>query len=119
MKKILVIQYSDSVRANIVDLLNMENFVPIEAENGFVGVELAQKVAPDLIICDLLLPQLDGYGVLSALRQTVATATIPFVFLTCMLTQEDWQKGIFLGANDYLLKPFNIQKLLNTINALL
>jgi CheY-like chemotaxis protein len=115
MKKILVIEDEPSVRANILELLEAEEFDVVSAENGFIGALWAQQHLPDLIICDVMMPEVNGYEVLSTLRQDSRTATIPFIFLTAMADQGDIRHGMQLGADDYLLKPFTRAELLGAI----
>lgn len=115
MKTILVIEDDDRVRENIVDLLEAEEYQALSARNGLEGVERAIQYVPDLIICDVMMPELDGYGVLEAIRKQEATATIPFVFLTAKAEKPDTRKGMELGADDYLTKPFTLDELLKAI----
>lgn len=115
MKKILVIEDEAQVRDNIQEILELEDFQTITAENGLVGIQLIKEQAPDLIICDVMMPELDGYGVLRALRQNVATATIPFIFLTAKADKSDLRQGMELGADDYLTKPFTPAEMLQAI----
>ncbi|KJH70779.1 response regulator [Aliterella atlantica] len=115
MKKILVIEDEPPVRANILELLEAEEFEAVGAENGFIGAIWAQEHLPDLIICDVMMPEVDGYEVLSALRQVPTTATIPFIFLTAMADKADIRQGMDLGADDYLTKPFTRAELLGAI----
>jgi signal transduction histidine kinase len=117
MKKILVIEDDRSVRENLLDLLDAKNFETFGAGNGKTGVELALVHQPDLIICDVMMPELDGFGVLTALRKEPATATIPFIFLTAMTEKTDLRQGMSLGADDYLTKPFTGGELLDAISA--
>ena len=105
MKKILVIEDEPEMRRNIVALLRYYEYAPIEAENGRKGVELARRERPDLILCDVMMPELDGRGVLQALQQDAALALIPFVFLTAKGDKDDLRSGMNLGADDYLTKP--------------
>lgn len=116
MKKILIIEDEPSVRANILDLLSAEEFNAVAADNGATGVQLALSHRPDLIICDVMMPQLDGHGVLQALRQNPVTATIPFIFLTAKVDRSDLREGMSLGADDYVTKPFRPRELLQAIN---
>ncbi len=116
MSKILVIEDEESVRENLIKLLELEDFQAIGAENGSIGVKLAKEQTPDLIICDVMMPELDGYGVLKTLRQDDNTATIPFVFLTAKAAKEDLRQGMELGASDYLNKPFTRAEILKVIN---
>jgi signal transduction histidine kinase len=117
MSKILVIEDEQVVRKNILELLDAEGFEVVEADNGQVGVQLAQQCIPDLIICDVMMPELDGYGVLQTLRQLPETATIPLILLTAKSEREDFRRGMTLGADDYLTKPFTRTELLEAIAA--
>ncbi|MBE9228809.1 response regulator [Phormidium sp. LEGE 05292] len=115
MTKILLIEDEEAIRENILELLNLENFEAIAVENGSKGVQLAKEKKPDLIICDVSMPELDGYGVLQALRSEPATAMIPFIFLTALADKANNRKGMELGADDYLTKPCRPIELLNAI----
>lgn len=115
MKKILLIEDNPEVRENTTEILSLANYKVVEAENGRVGVELAQKETPDLIICDIMMPELDGYGVLHILSKNEQTANIPFIFLTAKTEKTDIRKGMNLGADDYLTKPFDDTDLLNAV----
>jgi DNA-binding response OmpR family regulator len=101
MKKILVIEDEPEMRRNLTTVLRLERFHPLPAENGRVGVELAKKERPDLILCDVMMPELDGYGVIAALRADVETVAIPFIFLTAKGEKPDIRAGMNLGADDY------------------
>jgi len=105
MKKILVIEDEPEMRRNIIALLRYQDYQPIEAENGRVGLALAQREKPDLVLCDVMMPELDGHGVLQALQQNAELATIPFIFLTAKGEKDDLRSGMDLGADDYLTKP--------------
>src|SRR5690606_711201 len=115
MKKILLIEDNAEVRENTSEILELANYEVITAENGKIGVELAQRERPDLIICDIMMPELDGYGVLHILGKKPETARIPFIFLTAKTEKSDIRKGMTLGADDYLTKPFDDTDLLNAI----
>ncbi len=115
MGTILVVEDEAGIRDEIMEMLHYEHWNTIGAENGRIGVELAQQHLPDLIFCDIMMPVQDGYTTLAQLRGSVATATIPFVFLTAKSDRRDWRKGMELGADDYLIKPFTIEELLNSI----
>lgn len=115
MAKILVIEDEVSVRENILDLLEAESFETLAAANGKIGVDLAVSQVPDLILCDLMMPNIDGYEVLKKLNLQANTATIPFIFLTARTAKTDVRKGMDLGADDYLIKPFTRSELLNAI----
>ena len=115
MKKILVIEDDSEMRRNLVIVLRLEQYQPIAAENGRVGVELAKREKPDLILCDVMMPELDGYGVLKALHEDTNTALTPFIFLTAKGEKEDLRSGMNLGADDYLTKPVAQADLLKAI----
>ncbi|AHM62969.1 Crp/Fnr family transcriptional regulator [Flammeovirgaceae bacterium 311] len=115
MKKILLIEDNLEIRENIAEILTLANYEVSQAENGKVGVEMAKSQKPDLIICDIMMPQLDGYGVLHLLSKNPDTAGIPFIFLTAKSEKEDFRKGMNLGADDYLIKPFDDLELLDAI----
>src|SRR6187399_2727653 len=117
MKKILLIEDNLEVRENTAEILSLANYNVVVAENGKVGVEIAQREKPDLIICDIMMPELDGYGVLHILNKKSETAGIPFIFLTAKTEKADIRKGMNLGADDYLTKPFDDTDLLNAIEA--
>jgi diguanylate cyclase (GGDEF)-like protein len=115
MQTILVIEDEAIIRENLVRLLKAEHFRAIGAEDGRVGLELAQTQSPDLILCDILMPQMDGYEVLKHLQQNPETAPIPFLFLTAKADRDDFRTGMDLGADDYLTKPFTRVQLLKAI----
>jgi DNA-binding NarL/FixJ family response regulator len=105
MKKILVIEDEPEMRRNITTLLRYYDYEPVAAENGRVAVEMARREKPDLILCDVMMPELDGYGVLQALQSDTSLARIPFIFLTAKGEKDDLRSGMNLGADDYLTKP--------------
>jgi CheY-like chemotaxis protein/CRP-like cAMP-binding protein len=115
MKKILVIEDNTEVRENIEEILELSDYIVITAENGKVGVEKAIKETPDLILCDVMMPELDGFGVLHILAKKPATADIPFIFLTAKAEKTDFRKGMNLGADDYITKPFDDVELMDAI----
>jgi DNA-binding response OmpR family regulator len=115
MKKILVIEDEAQTRDILVESLEAEGFDTICAENGRVGVNKAQEYLPDLVICDIVMPELDGYGVLTTLRQNVLTAKIPLIFLTAKTTDVERVYGMDLGANAYVTKPCTVEDLLTAI----
>ncbi len=117
MKKILVIEDQAAMRRNLLTILSMEGFQTLAAENGQQGLELAQKERPDLILCDVMMPALDGYALLQALRQEKDLATIPFIFLTAKGEKTEVRAGMNLGADDYLAKPVTREDLLAAINS--
>ncbi len=116
MKTILVIEDDTLVRDTTLDLLEVEGFRALGATNGQEGVELARQELPDLILCDIMMPALDGYEVLAKLRASAKTATIPFIFLTAKADQPSLRQGMEKGAEDYLTKPFSLDQLLAAIN---
>jgi DNA-binding NarL/FixJ family response regulator len=105
MKRILVIEDEPEMRRNLMAILRLERFQPLAAEDGQVGVELAKREKPDLVLCDVMMPKLDGYGVITALRASAETAAIPFIFLTARGEKPEIRAGMNLGADDYLTKP--------------
>jgi CRP/FNR family transcriptional regulator, polysaccharide utilization system transcription regulator len=115
MKKILLIEDNLEVRENTAEILELSGYHVVTAENGKIGVRLAKQEIPDLIICDIMMPELDGYGVLRILNQSPETATIPFIFLTAKAEKSDFRKGMNLGADDYLTKPFEDVELMEVI----
>src|SRR5579862_6623158 len=115
MKKILVIEDNVDVRENIVEILELSDYQLLQAPDGKTGVELAMKEVPDLIICDIMMPVLDGYGVLHLLSTHKETYGVPFIFLTAKSEKADFRKGMELGADDYLTKPFDGIELLNAV----
>jgi len=117
VKKILVIEDEPEMRRNLLTILKLEKFHPLGAENGRVGLELVKRDKPDLILCDVMMPELDGHGVLEALRQDENTASIPFIFLTAKGEKADLRSGMNLGADDYLTKPVAKADLLRAIAA--
>lgn len=117
MKKILVIEDEPAMRANLLDILELENFLPLLAANGREGIAAAKRELPDLILCDVLMPEMGGHEVLAALRADPATAWIPFIFLTAKGEHADVRTGMNLGADDYLVKPVKVNDLLEAIAA--
>jgi eukaryotic-like serine/threonine-protein kinase len=115
MTRVLIIEDEDAIRLNVVEILTYEGFAIIEAENGLAGVQLALQHLPDLIICDVMMPELDGYNVLRKLQADPSTAMIPFIFLTALADRQYVRYGMALGADDYLTKPFTSDELLDTI----
>ncbi|NMG10083.1 DNA-binding response regulator [Brasilonema sp. UFV-L1] len=114
-KKILIIEDNAITRNIFLDGLEAEGFDTIGAENGSVGILKAQECLPDLVICDIMMPDMDGFAVLSMLRQDPVTAIMPFIFLTGSASHASLRKGMELGADDYLTKPCTVQQLLRAI----
>ncbi|TKK70246.1 response regulator [Ilyomonas limi] len=115
MKRILIIEDNDEVRENTAEILTLSGYEVLTAANGKEGVEVALAQRPDLIVCDIMMPVLDGYGVLHLLSKHEDTASIPFIFLTAKAEKADLRKGMEMGADDYLTKPFDGIELLNAI----
>jgi two-component system sensor histidine kinase/response regulator len=115
MSKILVIEDETILREEVAEWLTLEGYETITAENGMAGLEAAFRLRPDLIVCDITMPLLDGYGVLLELNTNPATADIPFIFVTARAAHEDMRRGMDLGADDYLTKPFSRLELLNAV----
>jgi signal transduction histidine kinase len=116
MTKILIVEDQEPIRVNILELLDAQGYSVMGAENGRVAVELAREFLPDLIVCDIIMPELDGHGVLQEVRRNPATSSIPFIFLTAKAEKTDIRQGMNLGADDYLVKPFTQRELLEAIS---
>ena len=116
-KKILLIEDNPDMRENTAEILSLSGYEVATATNGKEGVELAKNSNPDLIICDIMMPVLDGYGVLHILSKESSTSKIPFIFLTAKSEKADYRKGMIMGADDYLTKPFDDVELLDAIEA--
>ena len=115
MKSILVIEDNADIRENTAEILDLAGYKTFTAENGKAGVEIALREKPNLIVCDIMMPELDGYGVLHLLKKNAETENIPFVFLTAKTERSDFRKGMEMGADDYITKPFEDIELLNAI----
>lgn len=115
MKKILVIEDNHDVRENLCEILEIAGYKTVEAENGKIGVEKARSVGPDLILCDVMMPELDGFGVLRIINRDPELLHVPFMFLTAKAEKTDFRKGMGLGADDYITKPFDEVELLDAI----
>ncbi|MDB5021641.1 MAG: Transcriptional regulator [Pedobacter sp.] len=114
---VLIIEDNDDIREGVVEILELANYEVISANNGKAGIELATKHLPDLILCDIMMPELDGYGVLYLLAKKPETSLIPFIFLTAKAERTDLRKGMDMGADDYLTKPFDDMELLGAIES--
>ncbi len=117
MKKILLIEDNDNVRDNTAEILELSNYEVVVAENGKIGVEKALEFLPDLIICDIMMPVLDGYGVLHAVHKNDSIKNTPFIFLTARTERSDFRRGMELGADDYISKPFSGTELLTAVES--
>ncbi|MEE9437464.1 MAG: response regulator [Saprospiraceae bacterium] len=115
MKKIIVIEDNTDVRENLVEILELSGYEVFEAENGKKGVSKILEIKPDLILCDVMMPELDGFGVLKIVNSNPEIADIPFLFLTAKTEYSDLRKGMGLGADDYITKPFDDVDLLTAI----
>lgn len=116
-KRILLIEDNLDMRENTTEILQLAHYKVLTAKNGREGVELAEKEKPDLIICDIMMPVLDGYGVLHMLSKNESTSGIPFIYLTAKAERVDFRKGMEMGADDYLTKPFDDIELLNAVES--
>jgi CRP/FNR family transcriptional regulator, cyclic AMP receptor protein len=117
MKTILVIEDNEDIRENVAEILGLANYKVLTAANGKAGIEAAQKELPDLIICDIMMPGIDGYGVLHVLHKDPGTQGIPFIFLTSKSERSDFRTAMELGADDYITKPFAGNELLSAIES--
>lgn len=117
MKTILLIEDNLEMRENTTEILELNGYKVIAAKNGKEGVEFAQKNKIDLIICDIMMPVLDGYGVLHLLNKNEETSSVPFIFLTAKSERTDFRKGMEMGADDYITKPFDDIELINAIES--
>lgn len=117
MKRILIIEDDNSVRSNVVGLCNEEGFETFEAENGKIGILLAKKNNPDLIISDILMPEVNGYEVLLELQKDESTASIPFIFLSPLADISNKKRGTREGTDKYLTKPYKTKDLLNAVHS--
>lgn len=117
MKKILVIEDHALMRRNVVTILEMEGYIALAAANGQEGIEIAKREQPDLILCDIMMPVMNGHEVLQALRTNAATAATPFIFLTAKGEKDDVRTGMNLGADDYLAKPASRDEIVAALEA--
>lgn len=117
MERILLIEDNDEIRENTAEILELANYKVDTAANGKVGVEKALECVPDLIICDIMMPVLDGYGVLHLLHKNETLKNVPFIFLTAKSERGDFRKGMEMGADDYITKPFSDIELLTAIES--
>lgn len=117
MKKtsVLIIEDNDHIRESTAELLGLANYEVFKAADGKQGVDLATKLLPDIILCDIMMPELDGYGVLHMLSKTPQTSAIPFIFMTAKSERVDYRKAMEMGADDYITKPFDDMELMNAI----
>ena len=117
MENILLIEDNEGLRENTAEILTLANYNVSTAENGKIGVEMAMANPPDLIVCDIMMPVLDGYGVFQILSKNINLQHIPFIFLSAKSERNDLRKGMEMGADDYITKPFSDSELINAIRA--
>ncbi|GHC62073.1 response regulator [Ulvibacter litoralis] len=117
MKTILLIEDDAALRENTAELLELANYTVFTATNGRIGIEVAKKQLPDIIVCDIMMPEIDGYGVLEAVSMDPTTSHIPFVFLSARTEHKEIRKGMDMGADDYLTKPFEEEELLSAVES--
>ncbi len=117
MKHLLLIEDNDEIRENTAEILQLAGYTVATAENGKRGIEIALQKKVDLIICDVMMPVLDGYGVLHLINKNPELVGIPFIFLTAKAERNDFRKGMEMGADDYITKPFNDIELLNAVES--
>ncbi len=117
MKKILVIEDDQSLKELLIDILENEGYQVFYAHNGKSGIQLAKEIIPDLIICDIMMPGIDGYKVKSSLSEDISTTLIPFIYLSALAEKKDIRMGMELGADDYITKPFKIDEITSAVKA--
>ena len=115
MKKILLIEDNQDVRENTAEILELANYQVVTAENGKIGIEKAQEFKPDIVLCDIMMPLMDGFQVLRTFEKDSSMASTPFIFLTAKADRSDMRMGMNLGADDYLTKPYEEHELLEAI----
>src|SRR5690606_17586885 len=117
MKKILLIEDDTALRENTAELLELSGYEVFTAPNGKIGIEKVKSGNPDIIICDIMMPEIDGYGVLKAVSSEESSKNIPFIFLSAKTEHKEIRKGMDMGADDYLTKPFNEVELLSAVES--
>jgi CRP/FNR family cyclic AMP-dependent transcriptional regulator len=117
MNRILIIEDNDSLRENTIEILELSNYEVYGAANGKIGMEMALKIKPDLILCDIMMPVVDGYGLLHMIHHNEELHQTPFIFLSAKAERSDFRKGMELGADDYIAKPFTATELLNAVES--
>ncbi len=113
--KILLIEDNAEMRENLTEILELAEYDVKSAEDGLIGIQYARQFRPDIILCDIMMPNLDGFGVLKIIQQDESLKHLPFIFLTAKSEKEDFRKGMNLGAEDYLVKPFEDSDLLQIV----
>lgn len=119
MKVVLFIEDNLEILDNVTELLELNNYKVVSAINGVEGISVASEVKPDIILCDIMMPELNGYEVLKVLKNNPSTAKIPFIYVTASAEKSEIKIGLDLGADGYIRKPFESDELINTINGLL
>ena len=119
MKTILVIEDNSEIRENVTEILELAQYKVISAENGKDGVALAMQITPDLVLCDIMMPVLDGYGVLHLFNKDPKLSSVPFIFVSAKASRDDFRKGMDLGADDYITKPYRMRELVARMRAVL
>lgn len=117
MRTVLVIEDNHEILENTIEILELEGYKTITASNGKIGIQQAFEKIPDVILCDIMMPEADGYEVLYSLKQNPETADIPFIFLTASVERKEVQAGFDMGAKGYIRKPFDSEELFNTIES--
>jgi DNA-binding response OmpR family regulator len=116
MSTILIVEDEPSIRENLAEILHFSGYTTITAEDGLVAEKVLSEVMPDLILCDVMMPNRDGFELLESVRQHADLFDVPFILLTARSDPKDMRKGMNLGADDYLIKPFEIGELLQTVS---
>lgn len=116
MKTVLIIEDNLEIRENITEILELHNYHVVSAMNGAQGIAVAKDTIPDLILCDIMMPELNGYEVLKELKKNSSTARIPFIYVTASAEKSEVKIGMDLGAHAYVRKPFDTTELIDTIN---
>lgn len=119
MKTVLIIEDNKEIRENTIELLELAGYRVIDVEHGKAGIEAAERELPDIILCDIMMPQADGYEVLESLKSNASTSNIPFIYLTASAEKKEIQKAMDMGANAYICKPFDVNELMDTVERLL
>ena len=117
MKKVLIIEDDNTLRDNMEELLTLYDYEVLKAKDGAQGLEMARKIVPDIIVCDIMMPEKDGFEVLESLSLNDKTRLIPFIFLSAKTDRQDVRKGMNMGADDYLTKPFAEDELISAIRS--
>lgn len=117
MRKILIIEDEKELNEGIAEILRFEGYTPLQSHNGYDGLKIAERDSPDLILCDIVMPDLDGYEVLERIKKQILQRPVPFIFITALTDRPNYRKGMEQGADDYLTKPFTRKELLNAVSS--